>query len=242
MNVTRNDGRGEDDIEVLERLLRERHSCRAFAPRPVPRAVIERLLALAQRTASWCNTQPWQVVVTSGAATDAFRAAYLAHVASCAPAPDIAFPREYQGVYQQRRRECGLQLYATLDIARDDRDASRRQALRNYALFDAPHVAIVTTDAALGPYGAVDCGAFVANFLLAAQALGLGAIAQAALASHSGFVRTHFGLPPQRQVVCGISFGHADAAAPVNRFRTTRAGLPEAVAWVEDQGECKASS
>ena len=50
--------------QPLETWLRERHSCRAFLPEPVPRAVIERILALAQRTASWCNCQPWQVAVT----------------------------------------------------------------------------------------------------------------------------------------------------------------------------------
>ena len=46
-----------------------------FLPEPVPRAVIERILALAQRTASWCNCQPWQVAVTEGAATERLRQA-----------------------------------------------------------------------------------------------------------------------------------------------------------------------
>ncbi|MCH1998704.1 nitroreductase family protein, partial [Achromobacter xylosoxidans] len=37
---------------ALEDWLRARHSCRAFLPEPVPRATIERILTLAQRTAS----------------------------------------------------------------------------------------------------------------------------------------------------------------------------------------------
>ena len=49
-------------------------------------------------------------------------------------------------------------------------------------MFGAPHVAIVTSDEALGVYGAVDCGAYVSNFMLAAHSLGVGSIAQAALA------------------------------------------------------------
>ncbi len=53
---------------------------------------------------------------------------------------------------------------------------------------------IIHTDEALGIYGAIDCGAYVGNFLLAAQALGLGTIPQAALARHSGLIRRHFGL------------------------------------------------
>ncbi len=63
----------EERIGVLEELLGERFSCRAFKPDPVPRAIIERILKAAQRTASWCNGQPWQVVIVSGEARDRFR-------------------------------------------------------------------------------------------------------------------------------------------------------------------------
>jgi hypothetical protein len=53
----------------LTTLLGERHSCRGFLPRAVPKETITRILGMAQRTPSWCNSQPWQVIVTSGAAT-----------------------------------------------------------------------------------------------------------------------------------------------------------------------------
>lgn len=177
-------------IEDLERLVGQRRSCRAFQSDPVPRPIIERLLGAAQRSASWCNSQPWQVVVTSGEGTRRLREALQAAVRDgVLPRPDFAFPREYVGVYQERRRESGFQLYESLGIARGDRQAYGRQASRNFAFFDAPHVAIVTSAEALGTYGAVDCGGYVATFLLAAQALGLGAIAQAALAMQSPILK-----------------------------------------------------
>ena len=224
-----------DDTDRIEHLLRARHSCRAFRPDPVPRPVIARILELAQRTASWCNAQPWQVVVTSGAATERFRAACYRHAETDAPAaPDFAFPREYRGAYLARRRECGWQLYESVGVARGDRTASRRQRLENYRLFGAPHLAVVTTDEALGVYGAIDCGGYVAGFLLAAESLGVGAIAQAALAAYPDFIRAHFGLGADRRVVCGISFGYEDERHPTNGYRTTRAPLEDAVTWVEE--------
>src|SRR3546814_15345192 len=73
--------------------------------------------------------------------------------------------------------------------------ASCAQAARNFVLFDAPHVAIVTSRRELGVYGAVDCGAYVGTFLLAAQAHGVAAIPQAALAARSPTVRAHFAIP-----------------------------------------------
>ena len=222
-------------IVVLEDLLGERYSCRAYRPDPVPRPTIERILTAAQRTASWCNSQPWQVVITSGAAKERFRADIYAAASSGAPDDgDFSFPREYRGVYLERRRESGFQLYNTLGIPRGDRAAYARQALENFNFFGAPHVAIITTDEALGVYGAIDCGGYVANFLLAAEAHGLAAIPQAALAHQSGLIRRHFGLGDDRRVVCGISFGFPDREHKINSYRTSRAGIPETVTFVDE--------
>lgn len=222
---------GSGEAEALEGLLNRRYSCRSYRSEPVAREVIERILSLSQRTASWCNAQPWKVIITSGAETDRFRTALFDHASSNPPKPDIPAPREYRGVYLDRRRECGFALYESVGIARGDRAASAAQAMENFRLFGAPHVAIITTDEALGPYGAVDCGAYVSNFCLAATSVGVATIAQAALASHSPFIRSYFALPDDRQVVCGISFGYPDEEHPANGFRTTRAKLPDVVTW-----------
>jgi nitroreductase len=225
----------EQRIGVLEELLAERYSCRAFLERSVPRPIIDRVLAAAQRTASWCNSQPWQVVIASGAAKERFRKAIYAEASSGAPENgDFPFPREYLGVYLERRRESGFQLYNTLGIARGDKAAYARQALENYNFFGAPHVAIIHSTEALGVYGAIDCGAYVGNFMLAAQALGLGTIPQAALARHSGLIRRQFNLGDDRRVVCGISFGFPDRDHKINSYRTSRANVGDAATFVEE--------
>jgi nitroreductase len=222
-----------DAIDVLERLLGERYSCRAFKPDPVPRAVIERIVRVAQRTASWCNSQPWHATIISGAETERFRKRMYESAASGADAaPDFPWPREYLGVYLARRRESGFQLYDAMGIAKGDKVAAAKQALENFNFFGAPHVAIITTTEPLGVYGAVDCGAYVSNFMLAAQALGIGSIAQAALARRSDVVRDHLKLPDDRRVVCGISFGYARHDDIINSYRTSRAPLTEAVTFV----------
>lgn len=64
-----------------------------FLPEPVPHETIERILALAQRTPSWSNTQTWRVIVTEGAGTALFRKALGEHLTAGVIAPDIPFPR-----------------------------------------------------------------------------------------------------------------------------------------------------
>jgi nitroreductase len=220
--------------EAFRCLLDARYSCRAFLPRQVDTATITRILEIAQRAPSWCNSQPWQAVITRGAATERFRNAMFEYAAGRKPEPDFAFPREYRGVYLERRRACGFQLYESVGIAHEDREAAARQTMENYRLFGAPHAMIVTTDEALGVYGVLDCGAWVNNFMLAARSLGVASIAQAALGAHPQFLRSYFGLPQDRLVVCGMSFGYEDTAHRVNRFRTGRAAVDRVVNWVDE--------
>jgi len=223
-----------DAAEQLARLAAERYSCRGFLPDPLPRGTIDRILTIAQRSPSWCNSQAWQLTVGSAAATDRARHALLAYAQQGLPSkPDLDWPREYRGVYLQRRRECGYQLYAAVGVARGDREGADRQRLENFRFFGAPHVAILTTEEPLGTYGAIDCGAYIGMFMLAARACGVASIAMAALAAYPEFWRREWGLDPQRRVVCGLAFGLEDPKHPANGFRTSRAELSEVVRWIE---------
>ncbi|WP_050603038.1 nitroreductase [Ruegeria sp. 6PALISEP08] len=215
----------------LNSLLKDRHSCRAFLPDPVPRAQIEQIVASASRVPSWCNAQPWQLVITSADETDAFREAMQNEAVSGAPAPDLPFPTSYSGVYQDRRRACGWALYEAVGVERGDRVGSAQQMMQNFALFGAPHCAILSSPAELGPYGAMDCGGFITAFTLAAQALGVATIPQAALATYSPFLHRYFQIPEDRLILCAISFGYADPSHPANNFRTDRAAPSDFVEW-----------
>ncbi|MGA8851447.1 MAG: nitroreductase, partial [Aeromicrobium sp.] len=218
-----------DSIEVLERILTDRRSCRGFLDQQVPRDVIERLLAAAQHTASWCNTQPWQVVITSGEATS--RLAEALSTSDQGFGSDIEFPAAYTGVHSERRREVGWQLYEAVGVVKGDRDASAREMLRNFEFFGAPHLAVISTPAELGTYGAVDCGLYVNSFLLAAEALGLATCAQAAVASRSPLLHEWFDIPADRMIVCGIAFGHADPVHPSAQFMSHRVPISESVTF-----------
>ncbi len=216
----------------LDALFATRHSCRGFRPDPVPRDVIRQIVGTARRAPSWCNAQPWQVSITCGAETDRFRAALMDQaMRDPQGAPDLPWPDRYVGVYQDRRRACGLALYQAVGVTKGDGAATARQMMENFNLFGAPHVAILSSPRDLGPYGALDCGGFVTAFTLAATAAGVATIAQAALALHAPFLHDYFDIPEDRQILCGISFGYADPDHPANSFRTTRAAVDDIIDW-----------
>lgn len=226
------------EAQVVSKLLTDRFSCRAFRDEPVPHDLIQTMLALAQRAASWCNTQPWQVHVTEGEATERFRNELYSRATEDLSAgvvsadTDFAFPAAYTGVYKQRQREVGWQLYDAVGVAYGDRKASGLQALENFRLFGAPHALVMTTERDLGVYGVLDCGSYLGTLMLAAQSLRIAMIAQAALATYSPFLHEFFDIPENRAIVCGASFGYADLDHAANSFRSRRALPDESITWM----------
>lgn len=229
------------DAQVLARILEDRSSCRGFLPDEVPVETIRRLFGMAQRTASWCNSQAWHANLTSGAETAAFAKVLTERVAMGAEAPDIPGPAAYEGRYLERRRASGFGLYNAVGVARNDREGRAKQMLENFRFFGAPHVVVISTPKSLGIYGAVDCGGYVATLLTAAQSLGLASIAQAAIAMYADVVHEHLGIPTDRDIVCAVSFGYPDRNHPANGFRTARASIQEAVTGLREGGNDHAS-
>lgn len=217
----------------FDEVLLARYSCRGYLTDPVDDELLSEVVALAQQAPSWCNSQAWQIDVTSAAATARLSAELLSAITELRPGTsDVAWPERYEGVYAERRRECGYALYESLSIERDDRPARDAQALKNFEFFGAPHVALVTSPVALGSYGLIDCGSFIAHFMLAAQSRGLGSIAQAAPTIHSQILREFFDVAADRQIVCTIAFGFPDPEHPANGFRTSRAPVADVVRHV----------
>lgn len=222
------DPRPETDADVVRRIAGARFTCRAYLPDEVPEAKIRSIMETARLTASWCNVQPWQIVIASKESTEKFRRALMAEAQAGGDIQsDLPFPPPYQGIFKQRRQETGYMLYAALGIQREDWERRQAQSAENFRLFGAPHVAIVSTADEIGPYGLVDTGAFIGSFMLAACAEGIATTPQAAVARHSPLVHSHFDIPDGQKIICGISFGYADMGHPANGFRTPRAAADD---------------
>lgn len=220
------------DPEMFARLAQQRHSCRAFRPEPLARERIAQMLTVAQCAPSDCNSQSWTTHILSGPVLDDLRAALVTAAAAGAPiCPDVPPVERYDGILQDRRRACGWALYQAVGVARGDRAASHQQALENFRLFGAPHLALISVPVSMGPRGIFDAGIFAGFLLLAAEALGIAAVPLASITHYADLIRHHAVIAPNRLIICGVAFGIKDTAHPANGFRTTRAILSESVVW-----------
>lgn len=212
-------------LAELERTWAARRSRRAYRPDPIPAETLARLFAAAQAAPSWCNVQPWRVHVTQPPRTQQLATALQAAARSGFPRAEVPFPLDYPPPYQQHRVACGVALYQSMGIARDDKAGRYDAWLRNYALFDAPHVAVVACDKRLGPYAYVDVGVWLGYLLTAAAALQIDTCPMAAIAAYPDVLRAELAIPAEHVILFGLVLGHADPDAPANRTVTTREPL-----------------
>ena len=105
-------------MDVKTALL-NRKSTRAFLDKEVSIEVINEIIEQSKTAPSGVNTQPWQVAVLNGESKsnlcnkfeEAFRAGDKGSM-------DYKYyPVEWKNEYKERRKECGLLLYSTLELS-----------------------------------------------------------------------------------------------------------------------------
>jgi nitroreductase len=206
----------------LDRAIRERRSVRGFLPKPVPREVLEGVLALAQRAPSNCNVQPWRVYIASGDTIERLRAALVEAVRTSESPTMVAPVDEFFGAYRQKQIACAVELYGKMGIERGDRVGRFQANLRNFQFFDAPHVAYVCMSKRFGIGVALDVGMYVQTLMLVMHSRGIGSCAQASLRAFPKLVAAHLGIPDEEQILCGLSFGYEDPDVAANQARQPR--------------------
>ncbi|MEJ0044926.1 MAG: nitroreductase family protein [Rhodospirillales bacterium] len=145
----------------------------------------------------------------------------------------MPIPSATKAKYRARRLRCGIQLYESVGIGREDRAAAATQMLENFRLFGAPHVALVTTEAALGFYGGVDCGLYVNSFMLAARSLGVDSIAQAGTRPPIPLSSARISAAGQSQARMRHFLRLRRRRATINQYRTERAPIAGVAQFVD---------
>jgi len=215
------------DIAAAEAAVASRRSVRAFLPTPVPRATIERILAVASRAPSGTNTQPWKVYVLTGerlvSLSKKLVAAYDDPEESARHSEEYPYyPTEWVSPYIDRRRKVGWDLYGLLGIGKTDKARMHAQHRRNYEFFGAPVGLMFTIDRILRQGSWLDYGMFIEGVMVAARAHGLDTCPQAAFTPFHRIVTEAIGAPASEQLVCGMSLGWADRSAIENTLVTER--------------------
>ena len=207
-----------------------RISCRAFLANPVPESTVKSILAGAARAPSGGNLQPWHIYALTDTPLRDLLAAVHERMKGT-PRGDgyeyAIYPPDLKEPYAGRRFKCGEDLYATIDIAREDKAGRIAQFKRNFGFFGAPVGLFLYVDRTMGPPQWADCGMYLQSLMLLAREHGLHTCPQESWAQWYATVARHIEPPSELMLFCGVALGYMDESAPVNRLRTERAGLEE---------------
>jgi nitroreductase len=214
---------------AIDEAILTRKSVRAFLPTPVERSTVEELLALASRSASGSNIQPWRVRIVAGEAKHRLTKAILNAVARDGFEPYQRewnyYPVNWREPFLGRRRKIGWDMYSLLGVPKGDFEGTQRARLRNYEFFGAPVGMIFTLDEDLEIGSWLDLGIFLGAIMIAARGRGLDTCPQAAFADFHKIIRPLLNIPDNEIIICGLALGHVDPDAPINGLKTERAPL-----------------
>lgn len=210
-----------------------RHCKRAFLDRPVPREILEQVLAAAGHAPSPRNTQFWQVAVVTGEArAELSRRLRAAADSGEKYAADYSNRPTPMGEKAERRAfEWGAAYYGALGVDRDDAAGRLDVERRNLRFYDAPVAMVFHLPAAAVSGTFLEMGFFVQNVMLGLVASGLGSCPQYSVVRYADILRDALGLDPDRLIVCTLCVGYVDESDPVNAFYPQRAPLAEYTQW-----------
>jgi len=211
--------------------VRRRMSVRAFRPEAPSAAQVREILELAHGAPSGGNLQPWRVYALAGEPLAQLKALAAANGPE-APEYDV-YPADLWEPFRTRRFQCGEDLYASINIPREDKPARFRQLARNLDMFGAPVGFFICLDRKLGPPQWADVGMFMQSLMLLAVERGLDTCAQEFWARYPKTVGGFLNLPDDHMLFSGMALGYRDDDAPINGWRTRRDPFD---AWCEMRG------
>ena len=206
--------------------LRARISVRAFKPDPIPAAVVREILDDARYAPSGGNLQPWKVIAVAGAERDAVTALAKANLPGVEDDRPV-YPHNLWEPYRTRRSKVGEDMYALLNIPRENKSARLMHLAQNFEFFGAPVGLFFIIDRNMGHGQWAHLGMFMQSVALAAIDRGVASCMQEAWARMRGPLHAHFALGEDDYIYCGMALGYADITKPVNSLRSDRAAVDE---------------
>ena len=219
------------ELMNLDQAMQDRRSIRGFLDKPVPRDLLEEVIALANRAPSSMNTQPWHLHVLTGEPLERVRQGNTERMlAGVTPSREIEDYAAYEGEHRKRQIEIAVQLFEAMGIERHDAERRQDWVMRGFRQFDAPVSVVVTYDRALNDHGPVaifDAGAATYGLVLAAWSRGLGAVINGQGIMQSPVVRECADIPEDQVILTCVALGWPDETFEANAVKSLRRGTSE---------------
>jgi len=215
----------------LTQALKERKSCRAFKPDPVPKELIEEILQLTTLAPSAINLQPWEFTVVVGEERERLSRrlikAYKEKQIPCGPGNVKPLPRSVG----KRGAETLAMMKPFLEEMGVTSDQYVNEGSCNF--YGAPVATFLCLDDSFPPARLVDIGAALAYLLLTAHDRGLATCPIGLITAYADEVKDSLNIPENKNIVIGVALGYPDLNSPINRFKSRRENIEKFTRWID---------
>ena len=221
-------------METLD-ALKKRKSIRGYLSKPVPKNVLQEIIAAAMQAPSAMNTQPWELFIVAGEVLDNIRKGNVEALTSgTAPKPESTVSEQFKEVYKRRQVDLAKQLFTLMEIAREDNQGRFEWMQRGFRFFDSPAAIILAYDNLLEPASLsyFDFGCLTQSICLAALDHDLGTCIHGQGVMYPQVIRKHVKVPDSKKILMSISIGYPDWDFPANKIESERDPMDTLTTWV----------
>ena len=213
-------------MDVLE-VIKSRRSIRAFEKKVPPKEVIRECLEAATWAPSATNQQPWEFIVLTGKELEKVNGIILENFAErmegTDPYGDLPEP------CQKRQQEI---LTTLIEAAQNAGIDPNDIFLKSLKFFEAPIGIYFVTYRRKDDLYRVSTAAAIENFLIAAQARGLGTCWLNVTIVCEEDIKKHLWISEDKELLGGVAVGYPVKDSPFNIFQRTRVPVDEVTRWM----------
>ena len=208
----------------FKEVVNNRHSVRDFSDQVIDHQTIKEIIALAQKSPSWVNSQPWKVYVATGKTLQNIKDAYVKKDAEKGY-PDFPvmhrddWSAETQKNMKQWRHEI-VHHFENFD------EAHEKMSSASTHLYNSPAIVFVTIPKNSSLWSVFDAGAFCQTLMLAAKDKGLDSIPTYTSVRFPDVIRQNMDIHDNETLVIGLSLGYAKDAT-INTYRSKREDIDD---------------
>ncbi len=200
----------------FKKILEKRKSIRVFSEKKVSKEDIREIVADAQTTPSWVNSQPCKVFVATGDVLEKIRNEYIEMAKSGVrgnPDFEVRMNEEWQE-FPRKNMEMAPEYSLIGGIIQD-------------GIFNAPAIVVLTIPKDSTKWSVLDLGGFAQTLVLSAGNKGIDSIHAYAVIKRPDIIRKYMNIPEDFDIATGIALGYKVEGDPVNELKTERLPLDE---------------
>jgi len=213
-------------MDILE-VIKSRRSIRVFTKRVPSQKIIQECLEAATWAPNPSNQQPWEFIVTTGESLKK-----ISEIIAQTFPQRMKEIDPYKGIPQSCEKQKNETFEKIFSAAKEAGIDPKDLFQKNLSFYGAPVAVLFITYKMEHNFYRYSTAAVLQNFLLTAQAKGLGTCWISTVAACQEEIKAHLKISEEKEILDGVALGYPAKNSPLNTYPRTRLPMKEVTTWM----------